>query len=391
MSEQKVTESVTNVAGYFNPHTYPIFVEISEINLKAELAPGSYIRDRAGRYINDPIFEPWCHAKGLSRAKSDKQVPIVYVPRFVKSTRPAASVSQATGFVRDTGGRTVPTFPAKPPTPRPVSANKTPHTGMTMEAARKLGFVGKPRLVDENYGAEETNGAPGRGPIPTMKYSMESPPKIKSSGVLRPELTEADEDLAPEERVRRMELQRSLSQASSTPTGDNFDPARVRPMAPTAPVALKAPETPTAFTSAGPTTPPPAKAKAKGKPQAKPSAVKVTPTRRVAAPVAPPPPTQPVAIEPMTEEEEVVTDQPLVDEANPEETTEVEPGSGVVQPLDESQESPIADTPPPDARGRKFICAADGKGFNHRSELERHVTRHYPDMLEVYMAPYPAP
>lgn len=380
MSEQKVTESMTTVAGYFNPHSYPIFVEISEINLKAELAPGAYIRDRSGRYINDPIFEGWCHAKGLSRAKSEKPVPIIYVPRFVKSTRPPASVSQASGFVREPGGRTVPTFPAQAPTNRPVAANKTPHVGMTMEAARKLGLAGRPKLVDDDYGADETSGAPLKGPIPPIKYSTETPAKIKSSGVLRQELMEADSDLPPEERERRAQLQQSMSAASSTPTGDNFDPARVRPVASVAPVPIKAPETPTAFTGTTPATPvAPVKPKtAKTKAPAKPSAVKVTPARRVAAPVAPPPPVAPVTI------------QPAESVAETENSEEVEPGSGIVQPLDESvQESPVMESPASTEDGKSFICAADGKPFRYRSELLRHVERNFPDMVEVYMAPYP--
>jgi hypothetical protein len=379
MSEQKAAAETTNVAGYFNPHSYPIFVEISEINLKAELAPGAYIRDRTGRYINDPIFEGWCHAKGLSRAKSEKPVPIIYVPRFVKATRPPASVSAASGFVRDPGGRTVPTFPAQAPTKRPVEANKTPHVGMTMEAARKLGLAGRPKLVDDEYGADETNGAPLKGPIPPIKYSTETPTRI-NAGALRQELLETDADLPPEERQRRVELQRSISAASATPTGDDFDPARVRPIAGAAPVPLKAPDSPTAFTGSAPAPAAPPKAKqVKPKAPAKPSAVKVTPARRVAAPVAPPPPVAPVAIQPASAVEE-----------SAEPVEEVEPGSGVVQPLDESvQESPVMESPATTEDGKSFICAADGKPFKYRSELLRHVERNYPDMVEVYMAPYP--
>jgi len=96
----------TCITGYFNQQKFPIYIEISEINLKAELAPGAYLRDRAGRYINDPIFEAYCHPKGLARAIGDAPVPIYYVPRFIKSERPVAAVTQATGFVRQPDGRT---------------------------------------------------------------------------------------------------------------------------------------------------------------------------------------------------------------------------------------------------------------------------------------------
>src|SRR5208283_1595158 len=92
------TVPTTKTIGYFNPQKFPIYIEISEINVKTELAPNAYIRDRAGRYINDPIFEAYCHPKGLARAIGDAPVPIYYVPRFVKLERPVAAVAQATGF-----------------------------------------------------------------------------------------------------------------------------------------------------------------------------------------------------------------------------------------------------------------------------------------------------
>ena len=69
----------TSVAGYFNPQKHPIYIEITKISLKTELAPNAYIRDRNGRYINDPIFEAYCHEKGLARAMSDTPVPINYL------------------------------------------------------------------------------------------------------------------------------------------------------------------------------------------------------------------------------------------------------------------------------------------------------------------------
>lgn len=381
MSEQKA-ENMTNVAGYFNPQTYSIFIEISEVNLKTELAPGAYIRDRNNKYINDPIFEPYCHVKGLSRAKSEKPVPIIYVPRFVKPVRQGAAVTQASGFVREPGGRTVPTYPAQRPTMRETAINKTPITGMTMEAARKMGFVGKPKLIDENYGADETSGAPAKGgSIPPIRYSRETPPRIKTGASLRPELTEADEDLSPEEREHRGQLQRSLQQASATPTGDNFDPARVRPLAPVAPVAMKAPEVPTPITKAPPVqiSPLPTKAKAKVKTATKPAAVKIAPARRVATPVEPeqPPIEEAQEVEPEDTEKAVGQDS--------------ERGNGVVEALDESvQESPVVQEHAPDEEGKRFICATDGKPFKFRSELERHVRRNYPEMQDELMAPYPS-
>ena len=69
----------TSVTGYFNPQKYAIYIEIPVINLKTELAPNAYVLDQQGRHINDPIFEPYCHPKGLARAKSETPIPINYM------------------------------------------------------------------------------------------------------------------------------------------------------------------------------------------------------------------------------------------------------------------------------------------------------------------------
>ena len=374
-----LTENTTKVIGYFNPQKYSIYIEISEINLKTELAPNAYIRDRSGHYINDPIFEPYCHPKGLARATGEAPVPIYFVPRFVKSERPVAAVTQAAGFVRQPDGRTVPTYARPEHPPREVAMNKRPYTGMTMDAARKMGLVGKPRLVPEDYGAEETTGAPPKAQaIPGMKYSIESPPKIQTAAPLRPELTEADEDLSVEEKLKRTQLQTTMSQAAATAPPEAFDAARVRPAAGPAPVPLRppvdvpavstkpTPKTATKAVPVKPITPAPA-------PQ------RVVPRRRVAAPVQPPP-----ELESQSSQEapptEVETEQP-----------EIERGSGIVEPLDESSmPAPVLDPPPTEPEtGKRFVCAADGKPFSFRSELERHVKRNFPEMYAELMAPYP--
>jgi hypothetical protein len=77
-----MSKKMTTITGYFNPQKHPVFIEISEINLKADLAPNAFIRDSEGKNINDPIFEPYCHVKGLSRATSDEPVPINFLTRI---------------------------------------------------------------------------------------------------------------------------------------------------------------------------------------------------------------------------------------------------------------------------------------------------------------------
>lgn len=403
MSDTLATNT-TKVIGYFNPQKFPIYIEISEINVKTELAPNAYIRDRNGRYINDPIFEAYCHPKGLGRATGDAPVPIYFVPRFVKSERPVAAVTQATGFVRQPDGRTAPTFARQGQPTRETAINKKPHTGMTMEAARKLGFVGKPRLVPEDYGAEETTGAPSKAQsIPGMRYSIESQPKIKAASPLRPELTEADESLSPEERARRTQLQTTISQAATTAPAENFDPARLRPGVGPAPVPMTPPDITAEDPSSPPVAPRPAAPAKPVVPKTAPKAatkvlpVKPTPPPAVAAPA---PPAQRVLpkkriaapIQTPPEPEVEVQEQEAVDAEVQAEPEEAAPGSGIIQPLDEgSMPAPVLDAPPTEAEsGKRFVCAADGKPFNFRSELERHVRRNFPEMYEELMTPYPA-
>jgi hypothetical protein len=382
MSEKQAV-AMTKVVGYFNAQKFPIFIEISEINLKAELAPNAYIRDRNGRYINDPIFEPYCHQRGLSRAIGKEEVPINYVPRFVKIERPPATVTQATGFVRQSDGRTVPTYSAPPQAPKVSAANKNPVHQMTVEQARKAGLIGRPRLVSEDYGIDETTGAPPKGAaLPGIKYSLESAPKIKSSSTLNPELLEATDDLTPEQQAERKRLQATLAQTASQPTADAFNPARVAPK-PTA-VALT-PEPAEPVQPVQPVTPvepvrpvEPVTPRAKTK-----SAVRVAPQqanrRRVAAPVKVEPTPPPVQEAAEDHAQEVTA-----------EIEEIEPGSGIVQPLDDvSLPAPNLDEPAPAEDGKRFICAADGQAFQYRSQLDRHVKRNYPQMYDELMAPYP--
>lgn len=389
MSDTQI-ENITKVIGYFNPQKYRIFIEISEINLKAELAPGIYIRDLQGQLINDPIFEPYCHQKGLARATSEKPVPIVFVPRFVKSDRPTTAVSQATGFVRRADGRTIPAY-APTQAVREVPANKKPYRGMTMEAARKMGLVGRPRLVSEDYGAPETTGAPLQGgQLPPMKYAIESPPKLKTSAPLRPELTEADESLTVEERQKRQTLVTTINQAAeAAPQVETFDPRNVRPsVPPTAPAAAPAATTAPIPASAGPQSPPAASPKAPSvkKVEPVPPRPAPAPARRLVARRQVATPIQPEKVEPVQRAPE----QP--EPAEVQEVQSVEADSGVVRPLDEAPEAPpVLESPPADQEtGKRFICAADGRPFKFRSELERYVKRNYPDMYDELMAPYPA-
>jgi hypothetical protein len=385
MSAETNTAATTNVVGYFNPNQYRIYVEISELNLKCELNPGQYIRDRAGNYINDPIFEDYVQPKGLSKSTSETLVPINFVPRFVKSVRPVHAVTQATGFVRQPDGQVVPSYQQAPQTQQAdAPINKNPIFGMTVDKARQLGLIGKPRIVPEDYGVTDGTGAPASGKdLPGMKYSIESPPKVRTAAPMTPELMEADTRLSPQEAQRRTQLQQNLSRASQVAPPESFDPSQVRPTAPAAPVRLVAPEEPTRLTAikpaqAQPIAKRPAPAPAPHVPAAIPTTAPAIPKRILPKRVA-------AVVEETPEEPE----QP-----------EGEDQSGMIQPLQEGDAGmpdPVLEPPPaahadtqPQEEAKRFICLADGKSFKYRSELERYVKRKYAANADELMKPYPA-
>jgi hypothetical protein len=175
----------TNVIGYFNPNEYPLLLSISEHNMQIHLEPKKYIVDRTGALVNDPILNAYVGKGRLSRASDPKQqVDIVHLrpvnPAPAPGVAPTAfthSVSQATGFqVKD--GRVQPIAPA--PTavqpavvPPPVSYN--PVKAYSIEDAKRLKLIRPTRPVPEDFGAEETTGAPKSGQeIPEIRYATDS-------------------------------------------------------------------------------------------------------------------------------------------------------------------------------------------------------------------------
>lgn len=196
MSKKAALGETCDVVGYFNPNTWPIQVAISELNLSVPLQPMEYILDRSGRKINDPILEPYVGPKMLQRETSNKPVNILRIPtRPVPVADPRAHpIGQ--GF-KDARGKWQPPAPADPNSPitgQPPapSASKSSVTGMSIEEARKRGFIGKQRIVPEDYGMDETAGSPQRGDkIPTIKSSYESPARAARPGALPKELTDA--------------------------------------------------------------------------------------------------------------------------------------------------------------------------------------------------------
>ncbi len=388
-----MSDAMTNTVGYKNPHAGPVYLEINDLNIKVELPSGKFIMDTQGNLINDPVFEPYCHPKGLMRVTSDAPVPLRMVPASARpGNRPTSAVTQAQAFVRNPATGTVqPVYAPAAAAQQPPPVNKNPIMGMTVEEARKRGLIGRKQiLVPDDYGADETTGAPERGKkLPDIRVSIESPPLVRTTAPLRPEQMQVTTEgltqqeaavLTPQEIANRQMMQNNLVQASAAEP-ERFNPATVRPNLAQAPVRLIAPDEPVGIVGATEIVAPRAIAPiqpAQEQP-ARPASVvrtKVAPAkikraRTVVvedAPAAPPPVVQKVvaAAEPETVEEEAPAEE------------------APTEAVEEAAEAPA------EQEGR-FVCAADGKPFKFRSDLLRHVQRNYPDMAEQLMQPYPAP
>lgn len=175
----------TSVIGFFNPNEYPLLLVVSEHNMQINLEPKKYIVDRTGALVNDPLLDSYVGKGKLSRARDPKQqVDIVYLRPVNPAPAPGVeptpfshAVSQATGFqVKD--GRVQPVMPAQSVVPQanvppPVSYN--PVKAYTIEEAKRLKFVRPTKPVPEDFGADETTGAPKSGQeIPEIRYAVDS-------------------------------------------------------------------------------------------------------------------------------------------------------------------------------------------------------------------------
>ena len=179
---EKAEPRTTNVLGYYNPNTYKVSINISELGISVELPPSMFILERGtDRKINDPILDRYV-GKMLKPALSPTPVPVYAIKRPPPPTPSAHVVGQG---VRDSAGKwqLAPAAPERLVAGPPI--NRASHTGMSIEEARKRGFIGKPRPVSEDYGAPETGGTPARGDnLPMIKYAMESQAPLARHGSL---------------------------------------------------------------------------------------------------------------------------------------------------------------------------------------------------------------
>ena len=352
----------TSVIGYFNPNDYPLLISVSEHNMQIQLEPKKYIVDRTGALVNDPLLNAYVGRGRLSRASDPKQQVDVVLLRPVNpaptpgvpATTFTHAVSQATGF-QTKNGRVEAIMPPTTATgvavPPPASYN--PVKSYTMEEAKRLRLVRPTRPVPENYGAEETTGAPRSGrEIPEIKYAVDSQRAAKSAPL--------PAELAKPATPQQAAIIENLQRASSV---DHDDPNLLRHVA--GQVANAA------------VPPPPRIGPIPGLP--KPQLTEETPAQeakpvRVSAPPIPknPQPTQIVNVQ----EEAPVED--------------AEPSLVVEEDLGNADAATVAVPPPPADEEDGLTCprCPDHAPFKNIGLFKRHVRKFHPESEAVLMQPF---
>lgn len=202
----------TYTAGYFNGNRWPIQIFISKHNLQLLLQPNEFVTDSTGRRINDPLFDNY---KQLSKEMSKAPVALVAIPESVALPKlPGGNAVYGTDQVTvNAKGQKVPVVPSTPPPP-PNAINAGAVRGMSIEEARNAGLIGKVKVVPEDYGITDTDGAPrSAADIPPMKISHESQPKVNSLGKLNEELVNAVTTAKGDQAARRT-LQQTITQGT---------------------------------------------------------------------------------------------------------------------------------------------------------------------------------
>jgi hypothetical protein len=204
MNETSAPPNTTFVKAYRNPYTYKVHLDMtSQIGMQMDVDSNDTVKLH-GRVINDPILDQFV-GRMLSPELANRPVPITRFPVSMPRPAPPGGYVVGQGRKNKDGKWELPERPEPAPLPaatpegRPVISNHPSVKGMTMEEARRMGFIGKQRLVPEDYGANETTGTPTRGDaIPTIKYSVEAPaPRAKASGLPAPLTEGVPPEMAP--------------------------------------------------------------------------------------------------------------------------------------------------------------------------------------------------
>jgi hypothetical protein len=355
------TQQMTNVVGYYNGNKWPIQLVISKLNLTLTLEPGKYVLDRQGRKINDPYFEVFANNKQLHRETSTTSVPVIAIPVVAAttttpspSTNPVRSIDK---FERDTKGVRRPVLTQAQPVemPKPsipvVASNSQAIHALSMDEARRLGFVRKVREVPEDYGVTDTNGLPPSR-IPEMKYSID-PTINKAQPPLPKEMLNLPKD--DPSNPQRSQLVAGLTQSNRMPAPD----ASTSPFANTT-VADAPAESPL-----------------------------VAGTPITEAQESLPEESQPVldegAVEsdPVVEAAETILPMPNLDD---DDDDDEEPAPAPQPAAAAPKPAPAAPKAPTSAG--KYICVGCGKPFGMLNQLKRHAEKEHPDRLNAILSPY---
>ena len=342
MSNEQSAEQ-TNTVGYFNGNRWPIQLVISRFNCTLHLLPGEFILDKKQRKINDPFFEAYANTKQLKREVSDALVPIIRVP-IASNTPPTVPAAQCDGqAVRsvtewriDSKGLRQPVIPGPANLP-PQSVNKPSVIPMSLAEARARGFIGKQRIVPEDYGLTDTEGTPPSNP-PPIKISVDS---NMNRGVqpLPKELTEALPG-------RELMVQQLASASTVDVESGGFLNVVTHHSPPEASSPLQA-----------------------GVPSSEPLVF---------------PPIAHHSLHPPSPPD--VLPEPALDKPPVEEAEEV---PAPVPHLPRAAQPQTAQAPKPVTLRDRYICQACGKPFQFRSQLLNHARMTEGHQVETIMAPYP--
>lgn len=348
---------MTNTVGFYNGHRWPIQLVISKLNITLTLEPGKYILDRQGRKINDPYFDVFVNSRQLHRETSKTPVPLICIPVVSAPARPASAsvspVQAVTEWTRDARGMRQPVMPQPAPQPEAlppaVAAAATESVRpMSMEEARRLGFVRKVREVPEDYGVSDTTGLPPSN-IPKMKYAID-PSVNRQVKPLAKEMLALPKD--DPNRQTRAQLFAGLSKGTSIPAPEDAEGA-ANPFANTAVVNVPSDSPIVAGTPAPIMEDSPSEAEtvAEGLPEE----LLPEPFDDLPAPVLP--------------------------EAAP---------AGTSVPATAAPASPAtAPALRPMTPANKFVCMACGAPFKFRSQLQNHALAKHPANANAIMAAYP--
>lgn len=337
----------TNTLGYYNGNKWPIHVVISELGLTLNLKPGEYILDAQGRPINDNFFDGYAKPFQLSKELSKNgPVPLIVIPRVVLGVQDGAhqqSVRSVPNFDRTKNGSPI-ILPA-PRAQAPPPVNQSSHRGMSVEEARRIGLIGKPREVPEDYGITDTAGRPvGVDQAPPIRYAMESTPRVRQSEQLPAELTNTT-GLDP----NQASLMKSLSGAASANVDNPHGFMNEVTRHAAAPISS---------------------APIRGQRQI--GAVLAEANSRLADPPEEPLPAPNIFAAGQASPTGVATPDPLAEAR----ARAKKPVAAGVKPAALKDEKP-------------FICNVDGTSFRFRSQLETYAKRKFPAQVEAIMAPYP--